>query len=126
MVRAEKDSRPELSQRILELSQTLFYAGLLYADRDTIGTDATLNAATAEGLKAFYRRWYRPDRATIVMVGDADPAMMEELIRARFGGWRAQGPAPAEPDYGRIAEVPQPARQPRLSRRADRRQSGLA
>ena len=42
------------------------------------------------------------------MVGDADPAMMEELIRARFGGWRAEGPAPAEPDYGRIAEVPQP------------------
>ncbi len=25
------------------------------------------------------------------MVGDADPAMMEELIRARFGGWRARG-----------------------------------
>ena len=78
------------------------------AERDTIGTDETLNAATAEGLRAFYRRWYRPDRATIVMVGDADPEMMEELIRARFGGWRAEGPAPAEPDYGSIAEVPQP------------------
>ena len=76
--------------------------------RDTIGTDETLNGATADGLKAFYRRWYRPERTTIVMVGDADPAMMEELIRARFGGWRAEGPAPAEPDYGRIAEVPQP------------------
>ena len=68
--------------------------------RDTIGTDETLNAATAEGLRAFYRRWYRPERTTIVMVGDADPAMMEELIRARFGGWRGEGPAPAEPDYG--------------------------
>ncbi len=109
VVRAEKERRTELSQRILELSQTLFYAGLLYAERDTIGTDATLAAATAAGLKAFYRRWYRPDRATIVMVGDADPEMMEELIRARFGGWRAEGPAPAEPDYGTIAEVPPPA-----------------
>ena len=56
------------------------------------------------------------------MVGDADPAMMEELIRARFGGWRAEGPAPAEPDYGGIAEVPTAGRQPRLSRRPDRRQ----
>ena len=72
-----------------------------YGERDTIGTEATLNAATAEGLRAFYRRWYRPDRATIVMVGDADPAMMEQLIRTHFGGWPAAGPAPAEPDYGR-------------------------
>jgi zinc protease len=31
--------------------------------------------------------------------------MMEALIAARFGGWRGEGPAPAEPDYGRIAQV---------------------
>ena len=108
VVLAEKERRPELSQRIFDLTRTLFYSGLLFADRDTIGTEETLRGATPEGLKAFYRRWYRPDRATIVMVGDADPAMMEELIRARFGGWQAPGPAPQEPDYGRIAEVAQP------------------
>ena len=108
VVLAEKGRRPELSVRINDISQRLFYAGLLYANRDPIGTDETLNAATAEGLRAFYRRWYRPDRTTVVMVGDADPAMMEALIRARFGGWRAEGPAPADPDYGRIADVPQP------------------
>jgi zinc protease len=108
VVLAEKGRRPELSQRILEMSQNLVYAGLLYARRDTIGTDETLNGATAEGLRAFYQRWYRPERATIVMVGDADPDMMEELIRARFGGWRAHGPAPAEPDYGTIAEPASP------------------
>ncbi|HYN46505.1 MAG TPA: pitrilysin family protein, partial [Allosphingosinicella sp.] len=108
VVLAEKRLRPELSQRILEMSQRLVYAGLLYARRDTIGTEETLNGATPEGLRAFYRRWYRPGRATIVMVGDADPDMMEELIRARFGGWQAEGPAPAEPDYGTIAEVAPP------------------
>src|SRR5688572_28971469 len=70
VVLAEKGRRPELSQRIVDISRTLFYPGLRYADRDTIGTDATLNAATGDSLKAFYRRWYRPDRATIVMVGD--------------------------------------------------------
>ena len=60
------------------------------------------------------------------MVGDADPAMMEELIRARFGGWRAEGPAPAEPDYGRIAEVAAAGRQPRLSGLADGGEPDLA
>jgi zinc protease len=108
VVLAEKGRRPEIGVRISEISQRLFYSGLLYANRDTIGTDATLNAANAAGLRAFYKRWYRPERTTLVMVGDADPAMMEELIRARFGGWRAEGPAPANPDYGRIAEVPRP------------------
>jgi zinc protease len=108
VVLAEKARQSELGVRITEISQRLFYAGLLYARRDTIGTEETLNAATPAGLTAFYRRWYRPERTTIVMVGDADPAMMEELIRNRFGGWRGQGPAPAEPDYGAIAEVPQP------------------
>jgi len=104
VVLEERGRRPELSVRMFELSRRIFYTGLRLADRDTIGTEETLNGATAEGLKAFYRRWYRPDRATVVMVGDADPAMMEELIRARFGGWRAEGPPPADPDYGRIAE----------------------
>lgn len=108
VVLAEKRLRPELSQRIFDVSQRLIYAGLLYARRDPIGTEETLNGASAEGMRAFYRRWYRPDRTTIVMVGDADPEMMEELIRARFGGWRAEGPAPAEPDYGAIAEVSPP------------------
>jgi zinc protease len=108
VVLAEKGRQPELGVRVTEISQRLFYAGLLYARRDTIGTEETLNGATAEGLRAFYRRWYRPERTTIVMVGDADPAMMEELIRNRFGGWRGEGPAPAEPDYGAIAEVAQP------------------
>lgn len=108
VVLAEKERRPELTQRFLELSMPLNYAGLRFAERDPIGTVETLNAATAEGLTAFYRRWYRPERATVVMVGDADPTLMEELIRARFGGWIGHGPAPADPDFGRPAEPAQP------------------
>jgi len=107
VVLSEKNRRPELTQRVLEASMPLFFSGLLYADRDTIGTDATLNGASAESLRAFYRRWYRPERATIVLVGDADPAMMEELVRTRFGGWQGEGAAPSDPDYGQIAEPAQ-------------------
>ena len=108
VVLAEKARRPEINERVANLTRTLFYAGLRYADRDPIGTEATLNAATPAGLRAFYHRWYRPDRATIIMVGDADPAMMEELIQAHFGGWQAQTPPPPEPDYGEVAEPARP------------------
>jgi zinc protease len=103
IVLQEKARRPELSVRMMEASMPLFYGGLKFAERDTIGTDETLNGATAEGLRAFYERWYRPDRTVVIMVGDADPAMMESLIAKRFADWRASGPPPREPDYGAIA-----------------------
>ena len=105
VVLAEKGRRPELSTRLREAADRLFHRGLRFAERDTIGTDATLNAANAEGLRTFYRRWYRPERTTIVMVGDADPTLMEELIRTRFGGWRGDGAPGADPDFGRLAPV---------------------
>jgi zinc protease len=95
----------ELSRKMQETSWPLFYAGLKIQDRLTIGTDATLQAANAAGLRAFYERWYRPERATIVMVGDADPKLMEELIAKRFGDWQGAGPAPREPDYGTIRRL---------------------
>jgi zinc protease len=106
IVIAEKERRSALARRMSEVSRPLFWAGLRLADRDTIGTEATLGAATADGLRAFWRRWYRPERATVVMVGDADPDMMEALIAARFGGWQGEGPPPTEPDLGAIADPP--------------------
>lgn len=102
---AEKGRAPELSTRYSDVSKPLFYAGLKYAGRDIIGTDQTLAGASSEGLRAFYERWYRPDRATIVMVGDADPGMMEELIAKHFADWQPSGPKPPEPDYGSIATL---------------------
>ncbi|HEY0326605.1 MAG TPA: insulinase family protein [Allosphingosinicella sp.] len=104
IVIAEKERRPELNVRLGEAARALFHHGLTFAGRDTIGTDETLRGATAQGLRDFYRRWYRPERATLIMVGDADPDLMVELIEQRFGGWRGQGPAPSEPDFGRFAE----------------------
>jgi zinc protease len=108
VVLSEYGRRTELAVKMRDMMMPLFFGGLKFAQRDTIGTEATLKSATADGLRAFYERWYRPERATLVMVGDADPKLMEALIAERFGGWKGSGPAPAEPDYGRIAEMPEP------------------
>ncbi|MEA3036245.1 MAG: zinc protease [Sphingomonadales bacterium] len=108
VVLSERGRRRELDVKLWDTMRPLFFAGTKYADRDTIGTPDTLQGADATGLMGFYERWYRPERATLVMVGDADPAMMEALIAARFGGWKGTGPAPREPDYGRPAKVATP------------------
>jgi zinc protease len=105
IVLAEKGRRPEIAVKVDAVARPLFYSGLTYEKRDPIGTDATLAAATAEGLRSFYERWYRPERATLILVGDADPAMLVELVEKHFSSWRPSGPPPQEPDDGRVAEV---------------------
>lgn len=56
-----------------------------------VGTPETIANITPEQLRAFYEGYYRPERATLVMVGDFDVAAMEQDIRKRFAGWQGKG-----------------------------------
>ncbi|MBW8733035.1 MAG: insulinase family protein, partial [Asticcacaulis sp.] len=80
------------------------YPGLRMADySDPIGsTDIIKNAPAAE-LSRFYRAWYRPELATLIIVGDFDPAAIEKQIKAKFSDWKAATPAPDEPEWGTYA-----------------------
>lgn len=72
---------------------------------------------TAEQLRDFYEGYYRPERATLVIVGDFDVAAMEEKIKATFSDWRGKGtarapynsPVPAGTDSPAIANFVDPA-----------------
>ena len=77
------------------------FQGQRLASRSTIGTPETLQAADAARLNAFHDRWYRPERAIVVIAGDAEPATFEALITKYFAGWKGVGPAPGEPDFGK-------------------------
>jgi zinc protease len=102
VVIAEKAMRETpLARRIRETVNPVILAGTRAATADVGGTDETLGKASAERLRAFYDRWYRPERATLVIVGDMEPAALEAAIRAHFAGWAGRGAAPAEPDYGK-------------------------
>ena len=90
-----------LAKRIQDMSKPIMLAGTLAEKADVGGNAKTLGGATADRLRAFYDRWYRPERATVVIVGDADPDVLEQAIRRHFGDWTGKGAAPAEPDYGK-------------------------
>ncbi|MES2904642.1 MAG: insulinase family protein [Pseudomonadota bacterium] len=64
-----------------------------YPDRFPIGTEPVLKTATAATMRDLYQRYYRPENATLVFVGDADPALIDAKIRARFGDWKGVGKA---------------------------------
>ena len=50
-----------------------------------IGSLADLDAATLDDVQAFYRRWYSPNNATLVIAGDFDPAQARQWIEKYFG-----------------------------------------
>lgn len=54
--------------------------------RLTIGTPADLDNASFEDVRAFFRRYYVPNNATLVVAGDIQPAKTKELIARYFGG----------------------------------------
>ena len=89
------------SQRVGDATRDLFFAGQPLGAHSSIGEVSDLNAATPAALRAFHDRWYRPERAVLVVVGDADPATFETLIRKYFADWKGIGPAPADVDFGK-------------------------
>jgi zinc protease len=79
------------------------YPRATYVHRLPIGTEQAVKAADAMALAAFWRAHYRPERTTLVVVGDFPVATIEAAIAAHFVDWRAD-PAPLPPrlDPGRV------------------------
>ena len=61
----------------------------------TIGTARALRTLSAADLRAFYAARYRPDNATLVVVGDVTAAAVPcRCSKKNFGGWKVPaGPA---------------------------------
>lgn len=87
-------------ERFSDLRRRVFFAGQRFADRPVIGTVETLTGASADAVRAFHQRWYRPERTTLVIVGDLDPALFEAQIVKHFAAWKGTGPAPVDPAFG--------------------------
>ncbi len=90
---------PEYRAEVAQID--LFLHGQRAAQRFPIGKVEVIKNAPASLIRNFYEANYRPERATLIAVGDFDPAAMEAKIKARFSSWRGLGAPTAEPDLGR-------------------------
>lgn len=88
VIQAEKRDRNTYALRNVEDQLNFAFPGSKVAQRLPIGTDESLSAATAEGLKAFWQREYVPDHTTLYVIGDFDAGLVEQKILAKFGDWR--------------------------------------
>ncbi|SOB80602.1 zinc protease [Sphingomonas guangdongensis] len=100
VVIAEGREQPRPQVRLGDLTRATFFAGQPLAERSPIGTTEALAAATSASVTAFHNRWYRPERAVVVVSGDMDPAVFEREIVRAFGDWKGVGPAEKAPDFG--------------------------
>jgi zinc protease len=76
------------------LNQDMF-AGTPYA-HDPLGTKSSFDATTGDMLTDFYKKWYTPSNAILIIVGDVDPAATMEKIKQLFGDIPSH-PLPAHP-----------------------------
>jgi zinc protease len=53
-----------------------------------IGTEASVKSLTTADLQSYYQTNFRPNNATLIVVGDVSPAQVEQKINALFGNWQ--------------------------------------
>jgi len=56
--------------------------------RPADGTEETVNSITTADMKDFYGSYYRPNNATMIVVGDITLAEAEKALGTHLGGWK--------------------------------------
>lgn len=94
-LRGGKGAQKRMSDQYLPV----ILAGSKYAQRNIIGTENVLKNFKHETIRAFYKRWYRPDLQAIIAVGDFDIDAVEKTIKTRFGAIPKAVKPVARPEY---------------------------
>jgi zinc protease len=94
-----------IAQRVVP--RLLYGAGHAYGNPLTgSGTTASVTSLTRDQVRAWWETWFKPDAATLVVVGDVTMAEVRPRVEKLFGGWK-RGQVPAK-RVGAV-EPPRPA-----------------
>jgi zinc protease len=104
IVLSEERTRDGPGYRIYKSRLAFLLKGQLPPTRFPIGQVDVLKTAPASQIRDFYAKYYRPDRAVLVAVGDFDVDAMEAKIKARFSDWKASAPDGGDPALGALAQ----------------------
>ncbi|HVN00852.1 MAG TPA: insulinase family protein [Caulobacteraceae bacterium] len=104
VILSEERLRDTPGYRVTKARYGFLMQGQRPPERFPIGLVPVIEKAKADLIADIYHHYYRPERAVLVIVGDVDPDAIEAKIKARFGDWRGQGPAGADPDLGKVAQ----------------------
>ena len=72
-------------------------AAIIYGKDHPLGrltSEASISAISRADLVAFHDRWFQPDNATLVVVGDTTLAAIKPKLEAALGSWKTSAPTP--------------------------------
>ena len=104
VVLSEERTSDSPGLRVYKARLEFILRGQLPPRRMPIGKVAVLQSAPREQIVDFYSRYYRPERAVLVAVGDFDVDAMEAKIKAGFSSWSNSTTAGADPNLGVVAK----------------------
>ncbi|WP_296817202.1 M16 family metallopeptidase [Brevundimonas sp.] len=102
IVLSEERSRDSPAYRVALERYEFLMRDQLPPERFPIGDVEVLQTAPRERFTALYDAYYRPERATLVAVGDFDVDTLETKIREEFSDWTNPASDGAEPDLGPV------------------------
>ncbi|HWE45474.1 MAG TPA: insulinase family protein [Caulobacteraceae bacterium] len=93
-----------------EAVQKFLAPELRSTDHDPLGSRESIKSIDAAKLRNFYQRWYRPDQAIVVVVGDLPVDELEKRVVDTFSSWKPIGAEPprvpiSKPNLSRPFEV---------------------
>lgn len=87
-----------------EYYQSMLFGGLPYGN-PTSGTEKSVAALQRADVQQFHQRFYRPDNAALVVVGDFKASVMRDKISQLFGQWKAGSePLPKQSNLGQVKD----------------------
>jgi len=82
----------------------IIYGGAHPYGAATLGTEASVKSLSVADLQSYYQTNFKPNNSTLIIVGDVNPAQIEQKINALFGGWqRGNVSQPTYPDPPKAA-----------------------
>ncbi len=89
VIMEEKRTRSGAQMRILEQLLPVIAPGSRLSERFPIGLVKVIQEAKRDRFVAYYKKWYRPENATLLIAGDVDPKVLVPMIEKTFSGWKA-------------------------------------
>jgi zinc protease len=98
VVKEERRSRTDDNPRSLLFEQlrAVMYQASPYR-RPVVGWMNDLDAMTPEDAREFYKRWYIPANAAVIVAGDVDPQQVLRLVERYYGRLPARAVPPRKP-----------------------------
>src|SRR5437667_11796143 len=90
LARIQREKVQPVQMALRVFPQLMYGANHAYGNPLTgSGTEASVSAMTRDDLMRFHRTWFKPNHATLVIVGDVTLAEIQPKLTRLFSGWRA-------------------------------------